>query len=195
MSLAHLLNSQADSSIGHEQMPIHWWPIAGDFPKARDILLEKAKDHAFVGNVSYCWMQYVPDIISSFPNAKFIYIWRDKEEVVESFWLRNQDRRDSDLIQPQLWLSQYPFLRYPPTKDAISDTYDMYEAMAHVLTFKYPGRIYYINIGSLNEDENIHKLLSFVGVPRETQVIEKTKMNVGGQAPIKFTRIRNVPSR
>lgn len=189
LSLANLLNSQKSASVGHEHMPLHWWPIVGDFHRAKDLLLEKAKTNKIVGNVAYLWIQYIPDIIRSFHNPKFIYIWRDKEEVVESFWLRNQEKIKSDIMQPRLWLSQYPFLRYPPTKDAISDIYDTYEGMINILAYKYPKQLYFINIESLNDDDSIRKLLSFVGIEKKDQIIVKKKMNVGGQSPVKLLRI------
>lgn len=191
-SLAHLLDIQPNARVSHEQFDIHWFPAITDYTLVREAIRERARQYELVGDICYAWIQYLPRLVEDFPTAKFIYIWRDKEEVIDSFWERNKDRIDNPLEnRPNLnkcteylksfWNLQYPFLGYPPTKECIRNTIERYSALTQSTLFRFAKRTYMFNMKNLNLEKSVHNLLNFVGVPKEEQVIEIVKQNVGGK--------------
>lgn len=188
-SLANLLNSQKDSHVWHENTGLHWWPVVANYEITKERLLERGKEFKYVGNVAYYWIQYIQHVVTDFHNPKFIYLWRDKEEVIESFWARSKKRIEAQ-FDARTWLSYYPFLEYPPSKDAIARTYDLYTGMADVLIFKYPKQVFIMNVNSLSKKDSVCKLLDFIGIPERDHIIITDKINVGGQAPVKLTEVQ-----
>ena len=183
-SLARLLDVQENSCFGHENMPLHWWNIMADYEAAKRKVIKMGDGKDIAGSIAYYWLPYMHKLVEDFPNVKFIYLWRDKEEVVESFWERNQNRINDKTYPEKAWLSSYPFLRYPPTKEAIADTVATYENMIEQMMFYYAHRIFVTNMENLNNMDKMSKLLEFVGIPKDKQVLQECRENVGGQVKL-----------
>ena len=189
-SLAHLLNLQQNSCVSHEMQGIHWWPVFSNYVGVKKRLaIREAKKYDLVGDIAYGWIQYIPQVIEDFPNAKFIHIWRDKDEVVESFWKAMQDRINAIQTSPiwgtdTLWYSIYPFLGFPPSKVQIANTYEVFHKIAEMAMFKYPYQIYTIKMESLNKTDSIKSLLDYVGIASSDQVVKLVRANKGGQSPL-----------
>lgn len=195
-SLARLLNIQPKSRVSHELYGLHWFNIYSKYSTIKRMFEIWGKERDFVGDVNYAWVQYIRNIVEDFPDVKFIHIWRDKEESVESFWKKSQDRRNSiDSVSPYaestLWYTIYPYFGFPPTKDQIANNYEIFHKIAESIMFVFSQRVYTIKMENLNKEESIKKLLDFVGIPEDKQIIAKVKVNQGGQSPTDFYAIPN----
>lgn len=184
-SLARLLDMQPNSRFTHEMYGLHWLDIFSEYHKTIKALKKRAEKYSFVGDVNYCWAQYISQAIEHFPDVKLIHIWREKEETVESFWKANQNRVNAKEKYPiwqseGLWLAMYPFFGYPPSKDQIASTYDVFHRIAEVIMYKHPKRVYTLHMNRLNDDSLISNLLDFVGIPKEDRVINRVQANKGG---------------
>ena len=175
-SLAHLLNRQHGVTAYHEQMPLHWLPTPG-YHNAVGWL--KGIDNYVVGAVGYYWMKYIPFLLKDFYPVKFIHIWREKEEVVESFWNRKQNTIQNTTPSDE-WFGMYPFLGYPPTKDRIAETWDKYHYIARKLeALLTPKMFLKMHMKDLNDLGNVEDLLNFVEAPEHGRVIERVHINKG----------------
>lgn len=195
-SLAHLLDSQPDSCFSHEMQGTHWFEIFSDYQRVKKNLLKRAESNCFVGDVSYAWAQYTNRIIEDFPDVKFINLWRDKEETVESFWKGNQNRVEAintptPWATREFWLVMYPFFGFPPSKDQIAHTYDIYHRLTEIILTIYPKRVFCLNVKSLNDIDKVDNLLNFVGIPKEQRVLEKVQANKKGRSSMELFVIPN----
>ena len=188
LSLAHLLSLQPDSKVSHEISGLHWLTIFSDYPRVREALLRRAEKYQVVGDINYAWVQYIPRIIEDFPDVKFIHIWRDKEETVESFWKLNQARIEAmettSAWSTDMWYTVHPFLGYPPSKDQIATTYEVFHKAAYGIMWRHPKRTYTLEMKGLNETDSMKLLLDYVGISSQDQVIKKVQVNKGGQSPV-----------
>ena len=194
-SLAYLLNLQPDSSFTHELDGLHWQTVFSNYRMIRDLFKRKAEKYKFVGDVNYAWAQYALRVVEDFPCVKFIHIWRDKEESVESFWKLSQARIEAQKTvslwaEESLWYTIYPFFGFPPTKDQIANTYEIFHKIAETMMYKYPRQTYTIKMDSLNNTDSIKKLLDFVGIPEKEQVVQKVQANKGGSAKMEFNVVQ-----
>jgi len=195
-SLAQLLHLQPYSCFSHELHGLHWLPIFSRYPLIKKALQKRGDMFDFVGDVNYAWVQYIPQLVENFPDVKFIHIWRDKEASVESFWDRNQDRINA-INTPSVWgndtfwHSIYPFFGYPPSKDQVANTYDVFHKIAETIMVLYSTRTYTIKMESLNNPDSIKKLLDYVGIPENKQVVKPIQANKGGQSTLDLFVVPN----
>ena len=190
-SLAHLLNIQPNSYFSHEIDGLHWFGIFSDYHKVIKQIRRRAEKYDFTGDVSYVWIQHLSQMVKLFPGVKFVNMWRDKEETVESFWKSSKNRREAmntptQWATPDFWFGMYPFFGFPPSKDQIAHTYDIYHRLTHVALLKYPNRIFSLNVKSLSDLDKVDNLLDFVGIPKDQRVVEKVKANVKGQSSMEL---------
>lgn len=95
-SLSKLLNDCEDSNVSHEFRRIGLphrlsWNFDIDEINER-IEFFRQLDGRLVGDVASYYLNYIPYLIQRFPNLKIIYLIRDAEEVVESFYERTEQR-------------------------------------------------------------------------------------------------------
>lgn len=178
-SLAHLLNIQPDSNVTHEAGHLHWFPALGNYEPVWEELIDRKE--SVVGDVGYAWIQYLGRAHEDFDNLKVVYIWRDPDEVIESFWRRNRDRVEA-WGSAHLWYLQYPFFGFPPSKAKIKNTILVYHELALEMLNKYSG--YSLNMRDLNDRIKIGELLDFVGIPHTGRIPIPVIFNVGGQAEV-----------
>jgi hypothetical protein len=174
-SLAHLLSSQGGVTAYHEAMPLHWLPSPG-YGSAIDWL--KHINNDVVCAVGYYWLKYVPMVVRELCPVKFVHIWREKEEVVESFWNKKTRIRGME-VEDDEWFGVYPFLDYPPTKDKIAKTWEKYQYIAGRMAKFYSNITHTLHMNDLNDMAKVSALLDFVDIPKEQQVLERVHLNKG----------------
>jgi hypothetical protein len=174
-SLAHLLGIQPGVTSYHESMPLHWLPLPG-YDAAIQWLKSIRND--VVTATGYYWLKHIPQLLVDFQAPRFIHIWREKEEVVESFWEKKQKTLQSK-IPDEEWFGIYPFLDYPPTKDTVAKTWERYHYIAKKMRMLNPHTTYTLHMNDLNNMDKVSELLDFVGVPEERQVLEVVHLHKG----------------
>jgi len=180
MSLAHLLNHQQKSFFTHEQRPILPWVKSMDqFKIYTHEILERRED--FVGDVSFYLLPYIRDLIKIHESVKFIIIKRDKEETVNSYIAKAQNRNhwiehDGMLWKKDpLWDSPYPKYKIPTLKDAISKYYDEYYELCCAID---KNLCWWVDTKDLNSELHCLEMLDFCGF-KDPQFV-KMKKNAGG---------------
>lgn len=159
-SLQHLLDSQPDTIVTHENLPIPWDnepDVAGEMISR--LLARKATT---VGDVGYYWLNHVERLMKVAPHAKFICLKRDRQEVIESMW---DFTRGLNVHPTDEWFRMYP--RYDTDrKTAIGLMWDDYYSLAEGLQSKHPEHFRIFDIDSLNTEKGQREILSFAGIKK-----------------------------
>lgn len=164
-SLAELLNLQPDSFVTHEALPMPW----NRQPDVTSLMIGRllARTENIIGDVGYYWINYVEDLLSIRPEAKFICLKRDRQEVIDSMWGYT---RGLNVHPVDDWFRMYPRYNVHP-KDAVGFMWDDYQALAESLERKYPENFVIVWIDKLNSEDGIRYILDFAGIPEDEQVI------------------------
>lgn len=191
-SLARLLALQPDSSFVHE----------GGFPKNKyshfllpwnvDLskliewekkIKELSGDRNFSGDVGSYFIQYVLAILQKYPNAKFLCLKREKEQVVQSFIKRTRGRNHwmeripwyqaRDII----WDKIFPRFNVSNKKEAIALYWDIYYLTAFDFEKRFPENFRIFPTEFLNSISGMNEILDFAGIPASGRVLEKKHEN------------------
>ena len=157
-SLASFLNQQEGFNVTHEKVALGWYQAFTDTEIAvRDFV---SRDSQVIGDVGFYWINYLDLILRKYPNAKAINIFRDEEEVVESFWSYKKPDEVNQVFEK--WCS-YPYDSSESTKDAIAFTIKRYRFLENEVLKHYPASIYRLRMGDLNNKNKLEDLLDWVG--------------------------------
>ena len=135
-SLAHLLNSQPDSTFVHEGL------FSGK--KYDHFLLPWEVDHSKFLE----WekkIQYAEIIIKKYPQVKFVCLKRDRNEVISSFMAKTRGRNHWSLnlsfleFKDPIWDPIFPKF-FTSKKEGIGLYWDLYYAEVQRLQEKYPNK-------------------------------------------------------
>jgi len=184
-SLYVLLNKQG-IKMYHEMDRIKW---EGDTQKVLDNIFRLVTDETTItGDVGFYYLNYVEDIIKTFPNAIFICLKRNREDTINSWYKHALGRNYWTKRNSEHWgdyasdvLEQYMPKYDLPKKEAIGQYYDDYYKKAEELT-KYPQfRIFDMDY-TLNTDSGQMELFNFIGL--KNYEIIKSKYNKQGDVII-----------
>lgn len=154
MSLAKFLNQQG-LGITHEGVPLGWYPALSDSLGTIRNLFERQGD--IIGDIGFYWINYINLILREYPGAKAINIWRNDDEVIESFWSYLVD-------EPAFEWNGYPFDSIHHTKDAIALTIKRYRYLENEVSKLYHGCIFTMNMEELNDEEALNNLVDWIGI-------------------------------
>ena len=171
-SLQHLFDSQPNSNFTHEALPMPW---NRDPPGAQPEMFRRLflRQEDYIGDVGYYWINYVEDMLSVEPDAKFICLERDRQEVIESMWdftsgLNTHPTDD--------WFMMYPRYDTDP-KSAVGLMWDDYRHLATQLATKHQDSFKIFGIESLNSTDGVNSILDFAGFPEDCEVLVGIKLN------------------
>lgn len=175
-SLQHLLDSQPGSMFTHEALPMPW----NRNPDVHEQMFGRlfGRDSGFIGDCGYYWINYVEDMLSVKPEAKFICLERDRQEVIESMWARS---RGLNTHSTSDWFMMYP--RYDTDrKTAIGLMWGDYKGLAEGLQTKYPESFKIFNMDSLNlgfgdNGNDVDSILNFAGFSQGRKIAVGIKLN------------------
>lgn len=165
-SLSHLFDSQPDSSFTHEALPMPWNRNPADAqPEMFRRLFER--DAKYIGDSGYYWINYVGDMIDVKPDAKFICLQRDRQEVIESMW---DHSRGLNTHPTDDWYMMYP--RYDTDrKSAVGLMWDDYRWIANQLIGKYFDSFRVFDVDRLNDEDGVNAILDFAGFLKEDREV------------------------
>lgn len=134
-----------------------------DPPLLLNDMLEKEGD--WVGDVGYYWLNFLWLPMRCYPGTRAINLWRDVDEVVESFWSYKQGARDMDR-RLHKWFG-YPFNSDRATKKSIARTIKKYTYDELELLKAYPTLIHRMHVNDLNDTGKLEELLDWLGFDGE----------------------------
>lgn len=223
-SLAKLLNAQQDAVCFHEMNPscVRFFgtprPILNAIDEFQAILdggdpseltvdlgravaaaaydrLCRMRKIRLIGDIAFYYLSYVERIIARNARVRFVCLWRDKAETVESWMQKSMiERWRSKRIADRLaaWITREPyhesrnfwmehdgtvwrpdpvwdkcFPKFPgPTKrEAIAQYWDYYWETTHALVAKHPAVMRVVPTHALNDRAQQESLLGWLGVP------------------------------
>ena len=198
MSLSKLLNLQEGADVTHEKFHVgarfseddeFTYQLAYGFKPGKleyTIKQLSGREAPIVGDVAFYWVNYVGALLKYVPNARFICLKRDRDEVVESFWMRKDGKPAGgpDLHGMPLKVKgvelagQYIRLRAhrgPPMKQLKAGTaqkWETYYQESEGWEKRFPGNFRIFPMEALNKRESVIEILDFLDIPRKNQVVE-----------------------
>jgi hypothetical protein len=117
-------------------------------------------DTEVIGDVGYYWINYIDRALDIEPDAKFICLWRNRKEVMDSMWRHS---RGLNVYSQDNKENPYPYYdtdRYT----AIGRMWDDYAALSEKWSDKYPSNFMCIEMGkALNDTHGQREMLRFAG--------------------------------
>lgn len=171
LSLATLLDRQPAAHVTHERWHRHtaWTGSLAVVDQAIGQML--SENTTLTGDVAHYYLPYVPHIARRVPQARFVCLERNREEVIESFlhkigrghrWLEHDG---SHWQTDPVWDKCFP--KYPITdrRRAIARYWDEYAEHARHLAETLPDRFRIFPTETLNTESGQQTLLAFAGLP------------------------------
>lgn len=185
LSLARLLNQQPNAHVTHEARPLLPWNAKNrDTLVAERIARFNTAQARLVGDVASFYLPYVERFISLVPDLRVVCLWRDREEVVESFarWSDQAHSAPADhwSVRPQpglfhdpVWSTIFPKYDVASREEGIRRYWDEYYENAEELVRKFPGNVRIFDMeASLNTEPGQREVLRFVGLRNEEHVLQ-----------------------
>ena len=182
-SLAALLNNQENTSITHEMndVPfINWCVNSNDFNKLCGIIDNKNKE--FVGDVSFFYLPYIPDLLVKYDNIKFISIKRPKESTIKSYmkWTEGRNHwithNGNGKWRKCIWDKCYPKYEVENKEEALNLYWEEYYSTIEKLKNLTPDKFLLMEMEDLNDDNKIKDILNFCGF-KNKKIISGVKIS------------------
>ena len=171
-SLMHLLDSQTKSNFTHENLSMPWNRNPADAqPEMFRRLFLREED--YIGDVGFYWINYVEDMLTVKPDAKFICLKRDRQEVIESMW---DFTRGLNTHPANDWFMMYPRYDTDP-KSAVGLMWDDYMELTNRLVDKHRNSFKIFKIEHLNSKDGVNSILDFAGFPDNRETLVGIKLN------------------
>ena len=183
-TLTRLLDKQAGVIAEHETVMLQWEVKPYLFKKAWEKITEPSS--AYVANISFAWLPYIPLAVEKDPEVKCICIKRDRQQTIESFsqhfhrfnvWTHYASRH-FDMVQHSNSMARCAgFPKFDaPRLEAIGLYWDLYYQMSKGFQKKFPDNFHVWPIDAFNSEVGVSEMLTFAGLT-ETNVISGIKIN------------------
>jgi len=162
-SLADLLSNQEDCRVTHEYSPVPWVfeKKAWDWATWRILSRLTPYDRKVTGEVGFYWLPYVERWLEIKSDTKFICLWRDRKEVMDSMW---EFSRGLNVDPKDEWYRLYPYYPGVNNHEAIGLMWDDYDKISRMWKEKYPDKFMIIEMNkALNDEYHQRKMLEFAG--------------------------------
>lgn len=179
VSLCELLNNQIGANFTHEDKQELPWKFSREIidRKLQDISSREGK---YVGDVAFYYLPYVEHILEKYPEAKFLYLERSKDEVVRSYlrktWRRNHWVNHRGIIwrKDPKWDKCFPNFNKFRKRAAIRSYWEYYHEESQRLQKRYKNNFRVMNMRyALNTEDGIIELLRFLQFGDSDIVIRK----------------------
>lgn len=154
-----------------------------------------------IGDIAFYYINYVGDILSLLPEARFVCIKRDRAQTIASWfrktainrwpsiWLGDrfkalvtrtpfytafnywQEHDGSVWQKDPVWDSCFPKYEASSKEEAIGMYWDSYYEQAQQLQEKYPENFRIFSVEELNEFQGQSAILAFIGLPEDQWVL------------------------
>ena len=168
MSLAELVNGCKGVNVFHELKAKENPEEILSYERDEKQLLRKLKlleslEGSLVGDVALYYLNHIDWFFQHLSNLKVIYIWRNKEEVVDSYirkteqrvllnhWWSEERKKGTSYVLHHRWDKAYPKFDKTKTKrEAIAKFWDWCMKKGCEIKKKFPDKILMINVYDLN---------------------------------------------
>jgi len=199
-SLAKLLNECKYCNVSHEfrrkrkeilNYRLRWYFTEKEI-KDRVRYLKRIKGK-LVGDVASYYANYVEYLIQNLENVKFIYLYRDVDEVIKSFLkiTKKKGKPDTnhwisykhpDIISGKYskvkWDRCFPkYYKVNDKKSAIRKYCEQYTEKMKKLRDKYSNLIFPVNVKMLNDQPIQKAIFDFLEIPEKDRKYQQVKEN------------------
>lgn len=181
-SLAALIALQPGAIGGHERRGprIAWTGGEHEVDRVLDeITAELAGGATLVGEIGLYYLPYAVRIRARFPEVRFVVLQRDRASTIESFLEKTADKSNHwaptrRFARHARWDHCFPtYQAVLPKAEAIGRYWDEYYAMTDALERAEPATFLTVRTEALGLPETQRRILDFLGVPRERQVLSE----------------------
>lgn len=185
MSLAQLINGCKDCTVYHE-LRAHTELLPWKFDKQlalRKLKMLREIPGIVYGDIAFYYLNYIEFFIERVPDIRVIHIYREKSAVIRSFMNKTEGRNhwmppNSKYRVDTIWDKYFPTYTDVATKpEAISRYYDEYLSLVATLIKKYPERILSIDVGQIDDKQQINKLFCFLNIPKGKRKFDQIVAN------------------
>jgi len=129
------------------------------------------KRNGYFVDIGLYYAEYMDDILQHYPEAKCVYLERDKEATIKSYmkktegkdhWSMNPDRTK---YRVDLWDLCYPKFTLSTKEQNIGAYWDYYQGTFERLSYKYPDRMIRVRTEDLNDYQTYVTIMGFYGLP------------------------------
>lgn len=198
LSLSKLLNLQPDTDITHERFHIgarfrpddeFTYQLSYECnPHKLEHALKRLfeRETSIVGDVAFYWINYIGVLLALKPSTKFICLKRNKHDVVESFWMRDDGKpvggpdlhglnmtvKGVELAGQYLDLRSHRGPAMKQLKEGTGQNWETYYAVSEILEKKYPKSFKIFPTEALNSEDTVKEILIFMGFAEDNQVVQ-----------------------
>jgi hypothetical protein len=188
--LQEILAQQPSSRVTLEQSPLLPWERCSDSAGIKERLArwKSAFQEQLVGDVATFYLPYVEQAIERDPGIRIVCLKRSRDEVISAFsqflnetaplpinhWTTTPGATGH---HDPLWTQTFPQYETQDRAEGIARYWSEYYKRADDLGRQYPDNVIVIDVHSLTTADGVRRVLDFVGIDRELQVV------VTGQQP------------
>ena len=197
-TLARILNAQENALFTHENFTLPW--RVNECMGLGAVVSMHGRDANMFGDSAFYWIKYVPEVLRYAPDARFVCLKRNKNEVVRSFLARSDKQNWWTDPSSKHWDTElkleFKIIMFPkydlPKTDGVSEYYDEYYRKAVAWEKIYPRNFKIFNMEEvLNEEVAQIKMFDFCGIENPKLMLGK-KYNQAVNPTIEFTKIDNI---
>lgn len=188
-SLAAVLCNQPGTAVLHEGKPrLPWEPGDEDLVRRFERIGNYWPGVRRFGDVGPYYLTRVPELVRLFPNIRIVCMRRERAATVTSYmrWLEKTRpgqlldhwRAERTGLDEDSWDICYPKYEVDTLEEGLGRFWDDYYATAEAYAEQFPGNVRIFDMEpTLNDEQAISALLTWVGVPPEEQVLEVEHYN------------------
>ena len=182
--LAQILDKQPDARVTHEQPALLPWNRRPGVPGIRERLqrLLATSKAGLVGDVASFYLPYADEAIEFDRQVRIVCLRRPRDEVVASFctfldqaapfpinhWAQQPG---PGWYHDPIWTRTFPQYDTPDREEGLRRYWDEYYDRAEELARRFSDNLRLWDTETLTSDEGVREVLSFVGIPRDQQVV------------------------
>lgn len=182
LSLSSFLSDQQGIQVLHEgnindkPNPFKWENDYENILQWIEELENNSNSNQYFGDTGMYFLPYVSSLITQFPDIRFICLKRNRQEVINSFLVKTQDRNhwcehDGKIWKKDpVWDSVFPKFNEPDKAKVLGLYWDMYYEEIDRLILEYPEHICCLSTESLNSLIGRNEILDFIGYKGERKV-------------------------
>ncbi len=171
-SLARLLSLQKHYKVKHELgKPLPWAFSLFAIEKK----VEELK--CYNGDIAFYYLNYVRYLKKNYPNIKFVCLKRDRNETIESYLIKSEDRNnwlnhnETQWKKSPVFYNSYPKYNVQTKREALEQYYDDYYKQAEIFAFEFPGLFKVFPMQYLNTDKGVTQILSHCGFTLKEMIL------------------------
>jgi hypothetical protein len=182
--LVEILGKQPGLRMTLEQPPLLPWVRRSGLPglKERFARWRNQFSEKWIGDAASFYLPYVDEAIEADPDVRIICLKRPREEIVSAF-CRHLDKNSpfptnhwaqtpaEGWYHDPLWTQTFPQYETADRIEGLNQYWEEYYRLADQMAAKHPRNFRLTDTDEFTTPEGVRRMLDFVGIPTERQVI------------------------